>query len=369
MKRPIILVLAMLFVACAPTTAAKASPSQTPSASSTSSPTSSITDSLLYVRMTSLDVMWAETPTRVIRSTDRGQHWTDVTPVPHGEGGSFFALDDDRAWFVTILSPASGSDIYHTVDGGKIWARSGAALAINGPESLDFVDPIHGWATVGLGAAAGSEGVAVLRSVDGGASWSRVADTGDPTTASPSPSGLAFRCDKGAAVFGSKNVGLLPVECAGGPPYIYRTHDGGAHWTSISLPNLASMAYFGQAEFLSATDVVLIGHYYATGPVPTILVSHDAGITWQPHSLPGSASVDFESTSSGWQLDTPIQETEDGGQTWHPLSTPAPPFKASDMALQDLGKGTAVAWSSTAIYRTDDGAATWQKITPPQRQP
>lgn len=369
MKRLIILALAMLLAACAPTAAAKSSPNQSPSASPT--PTLSVTDSLLYVRMTSLDVIWVETSTRVLRSTDRGQHWTDVTPVPHGVGGSFYALDDDRAWFVTILSPASGSDIFHTVDGGKVWARSGAALAINGPESLDFVDPINGWATVGLGAAAGSEGVAVLRSVDGGASWSRVADTGDPTTPSPSPSGLAFGCDKGAAVFGSKSVGLLPVECAGGPPYIYRTHDSGAHWTSISLPNppTALVSYFGQVEFLSATDVVLIGTYYAAQnhPAPTILVSHDAGLTWLPYSLPGNGSVDFESASSGWQLDTPIQATEDSGQTWHPLSVPAPPFSASEMTLQDLGKGTAVASSSVAIYRTDDGAATWQNITPPQK--
>lgn len=361
----------MLLAACAPAAAAKASPSQQPSASPSSSPTVSINDALLYVRMTSLDVMWAETATRVLRSTDRGQHWTDVTPVPHGQGGSFFALDDDRAWYVTILSPASGSDIFHTVDGGKVWARSGAALAINGPESLDFVDPINGWATVGLGAAAGSEGVAVLRSADGGASWSRVADTGDPTTASPSPSGLAFGCDKGAAVFGSKTIGLLPVECAGGAPYIYRTHDGGAHWTSISLPipSTALASYFGEVEFLSATDVVLIGNYYAAQnhPTPTILVSHDAGISWQPYSLPGTGSVDFESASSGWQLDTPIQATEDLAQDWHPLSVPAPPFKASDMTLQDLGKGAAVAWSSTAIYRTDDGASSWQNITPPQK--
>lgn len=364
----LVLALVLLSAACSSSSAAvKPTPSQQPSTAPTPSPAASLTESLLYVRMTSLDVMWAETASRVLRSTDRGQHWTDVTPVPHGEGGSFFALDDDRAWFVTILSSQSGSDIYHTVDGGRTWARSGAALAINGPGSIDFVDPINGWATVGLGAAAGSSAMAVLRSVDGGASWSRVADTGDPTTASPGASGLAFSCDKSAAAFGSKTLGLLPVECAGGPPYIYRTHDGGVHWTSISLPNLAPIASFGEVEFLSATDVVLIGNYYSARPAPTILVSHDAGITWQAYSLPGSGSVDFESASSGWQLGNPIQATEDRGQTWHPLAVPPPPFKTSDMSLQDLGKGTAIAWSTAAIYRTDDGAATWQNITPSQK--
>lgn len=344
----------------------QAASNSTPSASPihvSPSPSPQLADYLQSVRLTSSSVVWAETTTRVLRSTDRGVHWSDITPSPHGTSGSFFALDDNTAWFVTLLSPGSGSDIYRTVDGGQTWARSGAALPISGLESLDFVDPVHGWATVNLGEAAGSEAVAILKSIDSGSSWRTIADTGDPVnpSASPSASGLTLSCDKSVAVFGTTTVGLLPVQCAGGRPYVYRTRDAGLHWTTIDLPSVASLSIFDDAEFLSASDAVL------TGPQPAILVSHDGGITWKANSLPGTGSVAFESVNLGWQLDTQIESTVDGGATWQALNVPTPPFKASDMALQLLGTQVALAWSPTAAYRTDDGAQTWTEITPPQK--
>lgn len=358
-----VLTLVLMIAACS-TLQPASNPTPTTSPARTSpTPSPPVTDYLQSVRLTSSSVVWAETTTRVLRSTDRGLHWNDITPSPHGTSGSFFALDDNTAWFVTLLSPGSGSDIYRTVDGGQTWARSGAALPISGLESLDFVDSIHGWATVNLGAAAGSEAVAVLTSNDSGASWRRIADTGDPAnpSASPSASGLTLSCDKTVAVFGSKSVGLLPVQCPGGRNYVYRTRDGGFHWTPFDLPSVASVSIFSDAEFLTANDVVL------TGPQAVILVSHDGGITWRDYSLPGTGSVAFESVDLGWQLDAQIQMTIDGGVTWRPLNVPAPPFKASDMALQLLGSQVALAWSPTAVYRTDDGAQTWSDITPPQK--
>lgn len=372
-KRLLLCALVLLSAACSPLVSSAATPSashsSSPSPSPTPSPVAAVTEDVLYVRVTSLNVIWVETTTRVLRSTDHGVTWADVTPQPHGQAGSFFALDDNTAWFVTILSVASGSDIYRTLDGGRTWARSGAALPISGRDSLDFVDPLRGWATVGLGAAAGSSAVAVLRSFDGGASWTRVADTGDPTLASPSASGIAFACDKGAAAFGSRTVGVMPAICAGGPPYLYRTQDAGSHWTSVTLPNLGQQSYFSDAEFLSADDVVMAGTYYTTKAVPALLVSRDGGISWTSHPLPGAGSVAFAAPDFGWQLDSPIEATSDGGTTWTPLRVPDPPFRPSEMTLQDLGAGIAVAWSSTSIYLTEDGAATWHNVTPPQKAP
>jgi photosystem II stability/assembly factor-like uncharacterized protein len=75
--------------------------------------------------------------------------------------------------------------------------------------------------------------------------------------------------------------------------------------------------------------------------------------------------VDFESTTSAWLLGNPIEATSDGGATWRAVSAPAPPFKAVDMQLQDLGRGIATAWTYGAAYRTDDGAKTWRNVTPP----
>ena len=46
-----------------------------------------------------------------------------------------------------------------------------------------------------------------------------------------------------------------------------------------------------------------------------------------------------------------------------PVPVDGAPFKAAEFGLQDLGTGTALAWSVQAAYRTDDGARTWRDIT------
>src|SRR5260370_1169773 len=95
-----------------------------------------------------------------------------------------------------------------------------------------------------------------------------------------------------------------------------------------------------------------------------LLLTRDSGVTWKVYSVPGQGFIDFESTVSGWQLDSPIQATTNEGLSWHVLAVPAPPFTPSDMQLQDLGKGIAMAWSRLAASRTDDGAHTWRGVAP-----
>ncbi|MHB8614392.1 MAG: WD40/YVTN/BNR-like repeat-containing protein, partial [Candidatus Dormibacteraceae bacterium] len=199
---------------------------------------------------------------------------------------------------------------------------------------MSFVDRVHGWITVSGGAAAGSQGVAVMRSTNGGAGWSLVATSGDPNSTQPDPSGLQFGCDKSPTTFGSWAIGLLQTFCSGGPPSIYRTVDGGSHWKSINLPGLArsqaSGGGFGIPIFITPTDAVMGADYYSTDQIPAMLVTHDAGASWRALRLPADGSLDFESTTSGWILTDPIRATVDGGATWNALNIPAPPFKPTD---------------------------------------
>ena len=322
--------------------------------------------------MTSLAVMWAGTSQRVLRSTDAGRHWSDVTPagISPRSWTAFYALDDSAAWVVDSPFGTRRYVILRTVDGGHTWSAAPGTIAGGSIGGVTFVDRIHGWATNFLGAAAGSEAVGVLRSGDGGESWSLVAQTDDPSGLQPSPNGLSFSCDKGAADFATPMIGFLTQDCAGGPPGIYRTVDGGAHWRLVTLPYIGQPAAQASSQdpiILTATDAVMEGLYFygVSSSADALLVTHDAGTSWRAEALPGTGAIDFESVTSGWQLDSPIQATTDGGLTWHPLAVPAAPFASSDMGLQDLGKGIAMAWSRRAAYRTDDGARTWRVITPP----
>jgi photosystem II stability/assembly factor-like uncharacterized protein len=370
----LVVALAVAVVGCTsvPTaTAPKPSPSPLKVAPPVSSPA---VEELISLRMTSLSVMWASTSRRILRSTDAGRHWSNVTPpaAPAQSPPVFVAVDDGAAWaeytptFPAPVANGGPYDVFRTGDGGATWAHGAGTLARGAITGIDFVDRTHGWATVGMGAAAGSEGIGVLRSEDGGASWSLIAQSADPITGQPDPSGLAFSCDKGWVTFGSASVGLIANICAGGPPTIYRSGDGGSHWSLVSLPTLgAAQIGFGNPTFLTALDAVLPGTTYGDQATPVVAVTHDGGVTWRALKLPAAGSVDFESTTSGWLLGSPIWATSDGGASWRALSAPAPPFKAVDMQLQDLGKGIATAWMYGAAYRTDDGAKTWRNVTPP----
>ncbi len=365
---------AILLVACSSTVSA---PSPTAAASPTPLPTRSASpmqvpiaqsDALVSMRMTSLSIMWAATNKRVLRSTDAGRHWTDVTP-PYGghDWAAFFAVDDAAAWVVQSDFDSSLYTVWRTVDAGASWRSFASGLLGGSVTSVMFVDRMHGWITDSLGSAAGSEGVAILRSTDGGATWSVTASTDDPSTGQGS-SGIQFGCDKGAAVFGSPSIGLLTTFCAGGPPFIYRTTDGGFTWRGQALPNVPSTQYGGGAEnatFLSPTDAIVTTEYYADGPVYGLLVTLDGGATWSAHRLPGAGSVDFESILSGWQLNDTLAATSDGGSTWHTIGSSLP-FNATDMTLQFLGKGIAVAWAfrQATAYRTDDAGKTWRWVVP-----
>ena len=285
-----------------------ASPAQTP----TPTPPTPEPDALLAFRMTSLYVMWAATQHQIFRSNDAGRHWSEITPyAPAGAPVAFFALDDQAAWFV---DPAQGTnapfDVWRTTNGGRNWAQATATHPPGFVMGMSFIDRAHGWITVSSGAAAGSQAVAVMRSSDGGAVWSLVAKSADPTSTQPDPSGLEFGCDKSPTTFGSATVGLLPTFCAGGPPYIYRSVDGGVHWKSIALPSLAgsqaSGGGFGTPIFITPTDAVMVGDYYSTDQIPTMLVTQNAGASWRSFQLPGDGSLDFESTTSGWILTDPI---------------------------------------------------------------
>jgi photosystem II stability/assembly factor-like uncharacterized protein len=332
------------------------------------------------MRMTSLSIMWAATLKHVLRSTDAGGTWSDVTP-PNAPASStpspnpdpvLFPVDDNAAWVAYGGFAGGPYVIFRTTNGGGMWLPATPALQRGGIVQLYFVDRAHGWATVSLGAAAGSEGIAILRTVDGGASWALIAQTNDPSTTQSSPSGLSFGCDKGFATFATSTVGVIPIECAGGPATLYRTTDGGFHWNVVSLSQLdarGGTASVGNSPtFLTTSDAILPASSYVGANQATwsLLVTHDAGASWRDFVVPGQGAIDFESTTSGWLLGSQIEATSDGGSTWRALSVPAPPFHASEMQLQYLGKGIATAWSSSTAFRTDDGAVTWRAITPPQ---
>jgi len=167
---------------------------------------------------------------------DGGTTWRAVTPPAYSCCAVFF-LDAAHGWAAGASSPGSHAvgtlKIFRTVDGGATWKQLDGA----GPTSLtccptlDFVDPQHGWLAYQDNVASGGPVGKLLRTTNGGASWSAL-----PTLpAVPVEFHGIFQYMQ--VHFASSSTGwFVGDDGYGGTQQIYVSHDGGLSWRPQSVP-------------------------------------------------------------------------------------------------------------------------------------
>jgi hypothetical protein len=296
-----------------PPTATSAHPTSTPvpvvpspSAAPSSTPSVRQPVMLVSVQMATATDGWAVGQDAdgkiVLRTTDGGMHWQNVSPqIPQTLASTYFA-DSTHAWLAAFTfnklanNPISTVTVYHTSDGGQTW-QSGDAFLLSGgggPGLMDFIDPQHGWMMAGLGAAAGSEAVEILQTVDGGLYWQQVSLTsGYPNQSTPGS--LPFGCDKTGIGFRDANTGWAAGACPGGPIFLFVTHDSGHTWQRQTLPSPPDYAanLFAQCQcafnppiFFSPQVGVFDVQIYEATQSAYLYVTTDGGATWTPRKLP-----------------------------------------------------------------------------------
>jgi photosystem II stability/assembly factor-like uncharacterized protein len=266
-------------------------------------------------------------------------------------------------------------------------APSAGAVVSTGHSGWGWADPSPQGETIADLTFAGDVGYAVggygtlLRTVDGGASWTglpsrtvqdltRVGPAG-PTGVVASGACALRRSGDSGATFGAVDVGGGDTGCGSSiravsfpdaqngmillATGIYRTTDGAASWTLVALAprTLHSIA------FASATTAV------AVGDGGTVVRSLDAGATWAARPTPGTGldllrvrcaddALCLFVTTSGV-----LVRTADSGATYAQVTPAASPVRAVAFASSTR---VVAAGDAGVMAVSDDAGVTWRPI-------
>ena len=270
----------------------------------------------------------------VLKSTDGGSTWTGLVTGLTGELTRIHVIADD----VNQIVINGGCAVLRSYDGGETFSRlrflpSGASCPLS-VAALSFPSTNVGYLLLSDGNLVSTE--------DGGRTFSRKTAVPGGTSDSGDQDLL---CTTETVCFAATNRGT-----------VQRTTDGGSSWTQVAASG-------GNLNGLEAVGTTL----YAVGNGLTVLKSRDGGSTWDRKPVTGTPPGNLTSIRCGTDdtcLIATFQgnqflHTTNGGETYRsiaPLSDPmfAIEFASATRALVagDFG-GAAV---------SDDGGATWRTV-------
>jgi len=329
--------------------------------------------------------LYAGTDQGVARSTNGGETWTDAsTNLPSGSilriaidpttPGTLYAVSNapstafgQNAPVTTLVKTTDSGATWHAIDTGlpqnayvtvlTVAASNPAAVYIFAP--MQFVPPGSGPQPPG----------GLLRSVDGGQTWKTLdltsgnfvfinslaidpatpstlyvstnggllksSDSGDTWTAPQTdlPRGISIASvitdpADSTAVYASGTI-YSPM---GARATLFRSRDGGSHWTGLDFGNSLLTIIFALAIDPASPDRIYVGGFSnANGAAVSggVLKTSDAGVTWDSAS---SGLVNFDVRTAVLAADTGTifaggfggtYSSADQGDTWNPTSLTA----------------------------------------------
>ena len=354
-------------------------------------------------KMVSPTTGWGHSFDSIVRTTDGGAVWTDVSPPgweqsdPYTHIKSDFFLDANRAWATESSITGPQIIVFRTTDGGQRWQRV-ATIAVTDvgfiPNQLDFIDPVHGW----FKGSKPDLGLGLYSTDDGGQHWKRIdiqpgpQDSGCARMAFVSVSTGWIVCSWSRTVgtpSSDRIAGDLVVE---GGSTLSVTHDGGVTWVDSPLPVPAEkIGLFDPPAFFDQMHGILV---LDLASPETLLVTSDGGATWSQRSLPGNPPLqipaDFIDAMHGWVVASSVElgqnpllllyRTDDGGASWVQVQTDV--LFASDVggisrlyfvnqkegfALRENVEGGSfferdTLVSPSEVLKTTDGGQTWSVV-------
>jgi photosystem II stability/assembly factor-like uncharacterized protein len=280
---------------------------------------------------TSRTTAFATSGDAIYRTTDGGSSWTLVGLSPRTPPPLLPRTLRAIAFASATVGYAvgDGGTVLKTSDGGATWP------AIAGPGAGVDLTRVR-CATESLCLFTTAAGLSIVRTADGGTSYSQVTASGSPIRA------VAFASPTRAVAAGAGGVTVL-------------SDDGGATWRGVG----GSIG--GDLRSVVARPG---GFGYAVGQA-TIAATIDGGETWRAFGIPTPQTIQVATLAdpqTGYAQDSgrTLWRTRDGGSTWQVLD----PGPATGI-LQDivpLSRGRVLLVTATSIGRSADGGDTFALV-------
>jgi photosystem II stability/assembly factor-like uncharacterized protein len=275
------------------------------------------------------NIGYAVGPGVVQQTTNGGAHWaTLATPgaapsaspsaIPMPSSAQLSAPSANVVWALV-----TGQYLFRSTDQGNTWQmRTPAPTSVKGGSPLiSFVDATNGWELVPTSGSGDctAEGTELWRTTDGAATWTLVSVTQLHPPAGTVPT---ERC-KDALYFLDSTRGVLALGDTTFEPEFHGTGDGGVNWVFASLLPWTDKTYpFRIVSIKAFGDTVLAQERYST--TSHVYISTDGGQTWSVvrGTVPTQAmsNVAFLSPTHWLVLQPAALETTDAGKTWHPFA-------------------------------------------------
>jgi photosystem II stability/assembly factor-like uncharacterized protein len=352
---------------------------------------------LTTLSMSDESVGWAfDTANHIVRTTDSGLTWADVTPVNLTAGyiGGFF-LNAQSAWAYDYSDPLNG--LAHTTDGGKTWSIVAKSFPFAAYASVTFLNDEDGWAeTYEMGA--GQANITLYETHDSGATWSQImlSTPGDRlsedlgTLHLCSICGDSFYYDPVRMMITSGDLASDPT----GKVILFVSTDFGNTWQELHLNMPSSKYNDGLVNpqlpvFFNAKDGYLpfgIVKFSSQGShvydVLAVYATHDGGLSWILNStvlenvkntMLGHSVIDFVSPMDAFvACGNDLCVTQDGAQSWQKITSSLNFAYAEGIEYVEWFDfvSPAAGWAFTqdgsgySLWGTTNGGLTWLEITP-----